>query len=72
MTGEHASEVADNQQDTANNLPPHERTSNGNANATRSIPSEDLFRGQRELLIEHSGEIYRLRLTRNGKLILNK
>ncbi len=38
----------------------------------RSVASEDLFRGQRELLIHHAGEVYRLRLTRNGKLILNK
>ena len=38
----------------------------------RAVASEDLFQGQRELLIEHAGETYRLRLTRNGKLILNK
>lgn len=25
-----------------------------------------------EVLIEHDGQIYRLRLTKNGKLILNK
>lgn len=36
------------------------------------IQSTDLFRGAQELEIEHVGEIYRLRLTRNGKLILNK
>lgn len=40
--------------------------------AARTISSEDLMRGQRELLIEHAGEVYRLRITRNGKLILNK
>lgn len=34
--------------------------------------SEELFQGQREVLIQHAGELYRLRLTRNGKLILNK
>lgn len=35
--------------------------------------SEDLFRGgHNELLIEHRGECYRLRLTRQDKLILNK
>ena len=39
----------------------------------RRLRSEDLFRhGQHELLIEHRGECYRLRLTRQGKLILNK
>ncbi len=39
---------------------------------TRAVTSEDLFQGQREVLIVHAGETYRLRLTRNGKLILNK
>ncbi len=34
--------------------------------------SEQLFQGHRELLILHCGETYRLKLTRNGKLILNK
>ncbi|WP_420466052.1 hemin uptake protein HemP [Panacagrimonas sp.] len=46
----------------------------------RSVPAElqrlrsvDLFRdGHNELLIEHRGECYRLRLTRQDKLILNK
>jgi hemin uptake protein HemP len=37
-----------------------------------SINSADLLHGHRELLIHHEGEIYRLRLTRTGKLILNK
>lgn len=32
----------------------------------------DLLRGSAELLIEHAGAVYRLRLTRNGKLILTK
>lgn len=32
----------------------------------------DLLRGRPELLIEHAGALYRLRLTRNGKLILTK
>lgn len=34
--------------------------------------SEELFAGKREVLIEHGGSIYRLRMTRAGKLILNK
>lgn len=34
--------------------------------------SRELFRGHQELVIEHAGEEYRLRLTRNDKLILNK
>jgi hemin uptake protein HemP len=32
----------------------------------------ELLRGHAELLIEHADAIYRLRLTRNGKLILTK
>lgn len=37
------------------------------------LRSEELFRnGNNELLIEHRGECYRLRLTRHDKLILNK
>ena len=36
------------------------------------IRSEDLLGTQREVLILHAQEVYRLRLTRNGKLILTK
>ncbi|GHA88972.1 hemin uptake protein HemP [Cognatilysobacter bugurensis] len=34
--------------------------------------SRTLLRGNREILIEHAGETYRLRHTRNDKLILTK
>jgi hemin uptake protein HemP len=34
--------------------------------------SDDLFKGQSEILIEHQGAEYRLRITRSGGLILNK
>jgi hemin uptake protein HemP len=37
-----------------------------------AIPADLLFRGSQEILITHNGEIYRLRITRNGKLILTK
>lgn len=36
------------------------------------LRSEQLFRDSHELIIEHQGQEYRLRLTRNDKLILNK
>jgi len=36
------------------------------------VDSRDLFRGRHELQIRHEGEVYRLRVTRNGRLILNK
>jgi hemin uptake protein HemP len=37
-----------------------------------AIRSETLFGPRRELLIEHAGSIYRLRITQNNKLILTK
>jgi hemin uptake protein HemP len=36
------------------------------------IDSQRLLSGGRELVIEHAGQEYRLRLTRNDKLILTK
>lgn len=38
----------------------------------RAIDSRQLFGDTREVLIEHHGALYRLRLTRAGKLILTK
>lgn len=36
------------------------------------LQSQDLFRDAKTLCIEHNGDIYNLRLTRNNKLILTK
>jgi len=36
------------------------------------VESQQLFEGQRELIIQHQGEAYRLRITRHDKLILTK
>ena len=36
------------------------------------IDSSRLFAGANEVRILHDGQLYRLRVTRNGKLILNK
>lgn len=36
------------------------------------LSSEDLFRGDRQLVIVHGDQEYRLQLTRQGKLILTK
>ena len=36
------------------------------------LRAADLLQGQREVIIEHGGEEYRLRLTRQGKLLLTK
>ncbi len=37
-----------------------------------SITSESLFGGSRQILIQHEGETYTLRITSRGKLILTK
>jgi hemin uptake protein HemP len=57
---------------------PRASVSGFSAERSKSIPtcgrieSHSLFQGARELLIAHAGEEYRLRLTRNDKLILTK
>ncbi|AYG67026.1 MULTISPECIES: hemin uptake protein HemP [unclassified Rhizobium] len=38
----------------------------------RIVESADIFRGQTEIMIKHQGVIYRMKITRQGKLILNK
>jgi hemin uptake protein HemP len=38
----------------------------------RILSSDALFQGSREIGIEHFGSLYRLKITRQGKLILNK
>jgi hemin uptake protein HemP len=38
----------------------------------KPIASADLLQGRRELQILHGNEVYRLTLTRTGKLILHK
>lgn len=40
--------------------------------AAGEFDSRELMRGQREVLIRHGGQVYRLRHTRNDKLILVK
>jgi hemin uptake protein HemP len=42
------------------------------AASARTINSVDLLHGAREVLIQHEEKIYRLQVTRNGKLILVK
>jgi hemin uptake protein HemP len=36
------------------------------------LRSEELFAGGQEIWIEHAGEMYRLRITASGKLLLTK
>lgn len=42
------------------------------ANQPRCVSSRQLFAGARELRIEHAGEVYLLRQTSSGKLLLTK
>ena len=58
-------------------VPPDQRLAKGgrpqgDVAATPTIRSSDLLGQGREIFIEHDGSLYRLRLTRNGKLILHK
>ena len=39
---------------------------------TRVLESADIFCGQSEIIIRHEGVLYRMKITRQGKLILNK
>jgi len=55
---------------------PTKQTSSGNASTPVQlkprIRSEALFGDANEVVVVHEGQYYRLRRTRNGKLILNK
>ena len=46
--------------------------STSTAVTTRRVSSDSLLEGERELVIQHQGSEYHLRLTRNDKLILTK
>lgn len=49
-----------------------DRQSKMSAFQRQRISSQELLSGQQEIVIDHLGEEYRLRTTRNGKLILTK
>lgn len=51
---------------------PHSRGAARSTPARTEHDSRGLLQGQREVLIRHGGECYRLRHTRNDKLILTK
>nr|WP_246431369.1 hemin uptake protein HemP [Paenochrobactrum gallinarii] len=38
----------------------------------KTYGSSELFEGAKEVVIKHAGSVYRLKITRQGKLILNK
>ena len=39
---------------------------------SEAVPSTELFKGAKSVLIEHNGSLYRLQSTKLGKLILTK
>ena len=53
-----------------NRVPAGEAASQKEAPANLRIKSEELLQGRGELVIDHQGREYRLRVTQNGKLIL--
>jgi hemin uptake protein HemP len=53
-------------------LPPHIGARREISVAANRVESRDLFVGTREITIAHAGDIYRLRLTAQNKLILTK
>ncbi|HEV3344961.1 MAG TPA: hemin uptake protein HemP [Pirellulales bacterium] len=61
-----------NQPSPAPDGPPDALASQQGHDRRRLLRSEELLQGQVEVLIEHGAEVYRLRLTRSGKLILQK
>jgi hemin uptake protein HemP len=40
--------------------------------SARMISSQDILKGEKQVIIEHRGEQYRLILTKNDKLVLHK
>ena len=46
--------------------------STSDAAAVRLLDSTELFQGLREVFIQHGAARYRMRITRSGKLILQK
>ncbi len=56
--------------DDSSNIPSNDTASE--RAQPRVISSEELFAGERVVLIQHAGEQYRLLVTRNDRLILQK
>ena len=62
MGGVEGEMTGSSQQDAARTMPP----------APVKLDSANLFNGQDEVRLIHRGQEYRLRITRQGKLILTK
>jgi len=62
--------ISSYQPQTLNSL--NRRVSNAVDSVLPRIESSHLFNGVREIIIEHMGQEYHLRLTNQGKLLLTK
>jgi hemin uptake protein HemP len=51
---------------------PAARETDPREDASPSLTSDSLLRGQKAVTISHNGSVYRLQATRQGKLILTK
>lgn len=49
-----------------------DQTDNSVLGDLKTYGSRELFEGAKEVGIKHAGSVYRLKITRQGKLILNK
>lgn len=54
------------------NAPPNAAPAPAAAPEMRVIDAAELFAGGKEITIRHEGALYRMKITRQGKLILNK
>ena len=58
---------------TLQNMPQQQQQQTPISQSARAcVVSSELLRGQRDCDIEHNGAVYRLQVTRLGKLILTK
>lgn len=48
------------------------QTQSGSPPCPKTIDARELFRGEREVWIEHAGVRYRLRITRRNRLLLQR
>jgi hemin uptake protein HemP len=51
---------------------PEDKRHTASAGRPRRLKVSELLAGEREAILEHDGQDYRLRITANGKLILTK
>ena len=54
------------------NVQPASPSARETKDSPKVVSARELFAGEREICIEHEGERYVLRITRRGKLILQK